>query len=246
MTQYDVIIPYWDKQTDHSDLNIALASLRKFAVGLRCIWLVTANPTLSLDDLSDVNAIYCTDVYQHCKDANLIRKTISALDSGAGRLSMKENIPVVWMNDDNALLRPVNVAEKPWVCNGRMATEFSPTDTSKWRRRMAKTFKELEKIGKPQKYNYDAHCPQRYDRNQLLNALLNAPEDNDVCFNTWCVGYISGVDAHEGTASQSDVKITIENSGPVNANFDKYDYLGWNDEGKKAAHEIMKKRLSDA
>lgn len=245
MTKYDVFIPYADASTEHSDLFLCLETLKKFALGLRCVWIVTNCPNLPLWIADIANVVCGGDTYSSCKDANLIRKTIIAIDAGCGRAAIGEDVPIVWMSDDNAIIKPMNLAEQPRVYNVRSADEFKSPKANKWQKRMARTFDKLRVLGKAQKYNFDAHCPQTFERKQLLDACLNAPNDRDVCIHTWCCGYIWGSDAHKSAVEQDSVKIRFEGNKNIGIDASKYSYVGWNDSGRADAHALVKGALEN-
>lgn len=246
MTKYDILIPYEDVTSDHSDLLLCFETLKRFAIDLRCVWLITTNGHLPKEVADFANVVPGDDVYSSCKDANLFRKTIIGIKAGCGRVSINEEIPIVWMSDDNAIIKPVNLAEHPRVYNARTVREFIYQGANKWQRRMSRTFQTLEGMGKKLHFNFDAHVPQAFKRSELLDACLKAPEGWDFCIHTWCCGYIWGADAIKGAVNQDDVKARFENkeNGYKPKNMDKCVYVGWNNAGRENAHKFIKEMLS--
>lgn len=238
LSRYDVVIPYADASLTHEDLELALDSLEGNAIGLRFVWLVTANPKFPPKLRNRVNFVYGKDTYEHCKDANLILKTLYALWAGAGRVSKTEEIPIVWMSDDNVLLKPTNLAKFPLVYNDRKRDDFPPSCV--WHKRMRKTFDELKKIGKPLVYNFDAHCPLCLTRKEWLEAIEKAPWDRNVCIHTWCVGYCRGEKAMEGAVEQTMVKVNFEEKDGKIPQGD-FTFVGYNDKGRELAHQYSRR-----
>lgn len=154
------------------------------------------------------------------KDANIINKVIAAAEdpSVADRF--------MFWSDDQCLTAPLDLDKAPIVYNTRDRRHFNISN-HKWYARMQHTFDYIEKqTGRKLPFNYDAHCPQPYEKKKVLEIFNSVPylEQPGFCINTIYFG-MQGVPPQ---CVQERAKVTFE-KGNVMPPRKMQTYCGYDD-----------------
>lgn len=160
-----VIIPLGDGSA-HGDaeLRFLLRSLERNALGLGAVFVAS---TCAPEWLQGVTVVPIPDTHAHCKDANLIDKTLRVIE----RHKLDS---FAWCADDNAIMRPLRLDAIPPLYNERRREDYN--NGSKWHRRVLNTFNWADSQGVPLEHSFESHAPQ-YFRNaqELARRMRRAP-----------------------------------------------------------------------
>lgn len=222
----DVIVPLGHGSPFNNDeIRILLRSIEKNCKSVGRIIIVSdcAPDWLNREALEILDK---GDSKGQGKDANLIDKTMAAIDQYNVR-------SFVWMADDNVILKPLDLLVAPKLYNSRDKGSF--TGEHKWHRRMRHTFEMFPQLT----YNFDTHTPQPFHNAQrLVNAMrgIDYITDPGTCIMTT---FYAALGEYTAPLSQADYKNTVE--GPVSPSFSPQDklYLGYNDTGFSALREKL-------
>jgi hypothetical protein len=222
----DVIIPLGSGSPfGNCELRILLRSIEMNCTGLGRVILVTDCPPPWLS-LSRVSILDMGDKTGQGKDANLIDKTLAAIE----QFNVDE---FIWSCDDHVVMQPLDLRVAPKLYNTRNADNIDAS--SKWRRRMLNTFSRFPVLT----VNYDTHSPQPFHKAQrLLKAMrgVDYVTDPGLCILTTFYAVLGETDK---LLTQADYKHTVE--GPVPAGFDPLTklYVGYNDTGFAAIRDKL-------
>ena len=216
----DIIIPLGiGSKSDNDELRLFLRSLEKNGLGYRNI-IIVANGTV--DWLQNVTVLQLDDPLQHNKDGNIIRKVLHAL-----RKVEDISPEFVWTCDDCVVLKEFDFNSIPPIYNVRGKDEFFMGGNN-WHKRLIRTFEYFEEKGFPLKHNYEAHVPQRFPTQKVLDVMFGIDYQSDVGYgiNTLFFGLLK----ENGGFDQRLFKNTVENNDNKNPLLDK-PLLGYNDKG---------------
>ena len=215
----DVIIPLGpgslDKKND--EIRILLRSLEKNCTGLGRVIVVTDCPP----DWLDQNAacvLHMGDRHKDNKDANLIEKTLAAIEQYAVR-------SFIWAADDNVIMKPLDLRVAPKIYNNRVRASFP--EKRRWHERMRHTFDTFPRL----KCNFDSHTPQPFrDAQKLARSMrgVNFQEDPGMCIMTT---FYAAMDELAGAVDQQDYKLTVESVADISLDITSMLYLGYGDTG---------------
>ena len=233
----DIIIPLGSGSVHGNDeLRFLLRSIEENAVGVGRVILATdcapdwINPETVLISKSH-------DSIANNKDANLINKTIKAIED-FGVKSM------TWCADDNTFLKPVRLSRIPTLYNHRSRADFE--GGGRWRERVLNTFAWAEAKGVKLEHCLESHAPQTFMNCDRLVELAKAEDIIKtpvtvmtffhVLLGTWS-GNAAGLD------KQEDWKDTAEGLG--NFATPTKVFLGYNDAGLSSGlHEWLMRRFN--
>lgn len=215
----DVIIPLGPGSLNgqNDELKILFRSLEKNCAGLSRVILVTdcAPDWINPDAVS---ILPMGDKYDDNKDANLIDKTLAAIE----QLHVRS---FVWMADDNAVMQPMDLREAPKVKNIRVRSAF--TDSKIWHKRMRHTFDVFPQLT----CNFDSHTPQQFpDAQKLLQCMrgVNYQAKPGLCIMT---AFYASMGEFDGGIPQNDCKITAGEKFDTAIDVASKLYLGYDDKG---------------
>ena len=211
-----------DSPTDNEELKIALRSIDTHAKDVGDIYIVTDNPPKWVQN---VNIVHVPDTYTNNKDANLITKILHACDID----DLSERF--IYWSDDQVLTSDVSLKYILPTYNTRGIDSFSRPDAKKWSIRMKHTLDLVQQHGGDVSHNWDSHVPQPIDKTRFRD-IMNTVDFTTlpgVCINT---AYF-GLKCEPKQWSQTDVKLTYENSDKCDYVFNKL-FVGYNDSGYNA------------
>lgn len=215
----DVIIPLGPGSVDGKDdeLKILLRSLEANCKGMGRVIIVTDCPPAWLDP-DTVGILPMADKYDDNKDANLIDKTLAAIEKFDVR-------SFVWMADDNAIMHPMDLRKAPKVYNCRTRLAF--TEQKIWHERMRHTFDTFPQLT----CNYDSHTPQPFhDAKKLLQCMrgVNYRMHPGLCIMT---AFYAAMGELESDTEQYFCKLTVEKEAAGDIDLTSMMYLGYGDKG---------------
>ena len=160
-----VIIPLGEGSThNNAELRFLLRSLERNALDLGEVYIATLSPP---EWLRGACVVPIPDTHAHCKDANLIDKTLRVIERN--RLDS-----FAWCADDNAIVRPIRLDSIPMLYNERVRSDFG--NGSKWHRRVLNTFNWADSQGVPLEHSFESHAPQFFrDAKELARRMRRAP-----------------------------------------------------------------------
>lgn len=215
----DVIIPLGpgslDKKND--EIRILLRSLEKNCTGLGRVIVVTDCPPEWLDQ-DTACVLHMGDRHTDNKDANLIEKTLAAIEKYAVR-------SFIWAADDNVVMKPLDLRVAPKIYNNRTRASFP--EKRRWHERMRHTFDTFPRL----KCNFDSHTPQPFrDAQKLARSMrgVNFQEDPGMCIMTT---FYAAMDELTGGVDQQDYKLTVESVADISLDITSMLYLGYGDTG---------------
>lgn len=233
MDVVDVIIPLGPGSLDHenNEIRILLRSLEKNCTGLGRIIVVTdcAPDWLNPDT---VCILHRGDRHKDNKDANLIEKTLAAIEQYAVR-------SFVWAADDNVVMKPLDLRVAPKIYNNRTRASFP--EKRRWHERMRHTFDTFPRL----KCNFDSHTPQPFrDAQKLARSMRGVAyqEDPGMCIMTT---FFASMDDLAGGVDQQDYKLTVEDVPGIGIDITSMLYLGYGDSGFAAIREKLFKIFSE-
>ena len=153
--KHSLIVPLGGgSRSNNDELRILLRSIERNVENLDKVVLVTTMPP---DWVRNVVVVPCPDSHEHNKDANLIDKTVAAVNT----LGLET---FAWAADDNVFNRHCNLDTLVPVYDPRTARDFphGMTSANMWPRRMLHTFKLAADMGRPLDRNYESHTPQLF------------------------------------------------------------------------------------
>lgn len=160
-----IIIPLGDGSAhENSELRFLLRSLERNALDLGAVYVASTCPP---EWLQGVTVVPVPDTHAHCKDANLIDKTLRVIERN--RLDS-----FAWCADDNAIVRPIRLDSIPLLYNERTRSDFG--NGSKWHRRVLSTFAWADSLGVTLEHSFESHAPQFFrDAQELARRMRRAP-----------------------------------------------------------------------
>lgn len=219
----DIIIPLGNGSVHQNDeLRYLLRSIERNAIGVGRVIVVSDCAPEWLSD--EVIVCKCGDPIGDNKDANLITKTIKAIE----QLNIEN---MTWCADDNIFVKPIRLSRIPTIYNRRVKADFL-NGGGRWRERVLSTFAWAESKGITLEHCLESHAPQSFLHCGGLPALVKAEDVIakpvtimtffHVLMNTW-----RGNSA--GLVKQDDIKATYEGIG----DFTEPDqtFAGYNDAG---------------
>lgn len=223
----DVIIPLGRGSVDNenNELRILLRSLEKNCTALGRVIIVTDCAPGWLDP--EAACILPTgDSHDDNKDANLIEKTLAAIEYYSVR-------SFIWAADDNVVMKPLDLRVAPKIYNNRTRASFQ--DKRRWHDRMRHTFDTFPHLT----CNFDSHTPQPFtDAQKLARCMrgVNYRQDPGLCIMT---AFYGAMDDLTGGVDQQDYKLTVEKVADINLDISSMLYLGYDNNGFVA----MRQRL---
>ena len=197
----DIVIPLsMQSRNDNLELRLALRSIDKYAKNVGNIWLYTE---AALNNFQNINIVKMGDPVKDNKDANLINKIKAAAENPD--VSQK----FMFWSDDQVLMSQLDLEKAPVVFNRRNPQILLKQGMTKWRGRLLHTLKYVEeKTGKPARYNYDAHTPQPYTKQNAKYVFNTVPymDQPGFCINTIYYGILG----QPGTLDQEQAKFTVK------------------------------------
>lgn len=160
-----VIIPLGEGSThNNAELRFLLRSLERNALDLGEVYVASTCPP---EWLQGACVVPIPDTHAHCKDANLVDKTLRVIE----RCKLDS---FAWCADDNAIVQPVRLAEIPLLYNERVRKDFN--NGSKWHRRVLNTFAWADSLGVPLEHSFESHAPQFFaDAQTLAQRMRRTP-----------------------------------------------------------------------
>ena len=227
----DLVVPLSNESRfNNKELKYALRSAERFVRHLGKVWLITTSVP---DWITNVNVIEVPDIYPNNKDANIIGKLLNA------SMHPKVSKNFIFLSDDQVFLKPFITYKKKTVYNNRGPDNF--TGKSKWHNRMNNTFKFLKSKGINLSYNFDAHTPVLYTKNDFkVLHNVNYASQPGFCINTLLCGLLR----FPGVLPQEDVKLTVE-SADAPINLENKLFLGYNDKGFPLVEPILEELFPD-
>ena len=213
----DIVIPLSSgSKHDNFELRMALRSIARHVKNCGQIRVITDSPPAWLDNCQ---VLSCPDKYLHNKDANIIRKLLTA----ANETDLSDQF--LFWSDDQVALRSFNASSLPPIFNRRSAEAFHPDRI--WHRRMLHTFEYLQKHDLPLNCNWESHTPQRIDKALFQQLLKNVDyiTEPGLAVNTiyfGLAGICSGME-------QSCIKLTVEKPLKLGKLPDNKLFIGYND-----------------
>lgn len=214
----DFIIPLSNGSPFNNDeLRILLRSIERNCTALGRIIIVSDCAPAWLDR-SAVEVFERPDTERHNKDANLINKTLDAIEAYGVK-------SFIWSCDDHVVMKPLDLRVAPKLFNPRGPAAFTGEHT--WHKRMRNTFNTFPSL----KCNFDTHTPQPFVHAALLPKAMRGVDymtEPGLCILTT---FYSVLGETGGALNQHDYKMTAE--GPVPPTFDPAAklYFGYNDTG---------------
>ena len=136
------------------ELRIALRSIDRHALGLRCVVLIGAVPAWLRE--TDRLQIVRRDEFQTNKASRISLKVQWAFET----LDLTQT--VAFWNDDYVMLKPFDIRTIPPIYRGNLWRR----PTNGWRRLLNHTAETLHAAGLSQ-HNYDIHVPILYARDEF-------------------------------------------------------------------------------
>ena len=197
----DIVIPL-SKQSRHQnmELRLALRSIDKYAKNAGNIWIYTE---ADLNDFQNINVVKMADKVKDNKDANLIIKIKAAAENPD--VSDK----FMFWSDDQVLMDTLDLEQAPVVYNMRNIKALLNQPMTKWRKRLLNTMNYVQKqTGNAMRYNYDAHTPQPYTKQNAKYVFSTVPymTQPGFCINTIYYGILG----QPGTLDQEQAKFTVQ------------------------------------
>lgn len=197
----DVVIPLGtETASDNLELRLLLRSLDKYASNIGQVWLVTQRAPKWL---KNVNVLPCDDPHKHNKDANIIRKVMTAVKHP----DMANNF--IFASDDQLLTKPLDLDKAPVVYNNRGPKEImNMPNPNNWHKRLMNTFRILKEKGHELTCNYESHTFQPMIKSNFLSVFSEIPYEKDpgVTINTAYYGLLG----YPPMVFQDTVKVTFE------------------------------------
>ncbi|MBR2642408.1 MAG: hypothetical protein IKD46_04695 [Lentisphaeria bacterium] len=214
----DIVIPLGaGSPFDNWELRFALRSVEKYVQDLNAVWIMS---DCAPEWLQNVRILPVPDRHKHNKDANLFDKLIFAAKT------QEVTDAFVFLSDDQAFLQPFDAKKAQIVFNPRGPGAFAGGRT-KWHRRMTATFSFLAQRGIRLPYNFDAHVPVVYRKEDLkvLDGIDYATPPG-YCINTLLCGLLQ----RRGEIPQGKVKAHAEGC-TAEVDFAGKLYAGYNNGG---------------
>lgn len=219
----DLIVPlgYGSKSSD-DELKIMLRSAERNALGLGRV-IVVSDHVPGWLDVSQVVLVDEGDHFLHNKDANLIVKTLKAIDQCAVER-------FCWCSDDCAFNLPIRLSRIPLLISSRDRSEFS--GESVWHRRVRNTFSWAESLGVRLESTYDVHCPQFFDDAATLSRRMKEVDFETEPGLTIMTAFRVVMGETEGALRQPAWKNTVEGnfSDGRSQELGRH-FIGYNDRG---------------
>lgn len=217
----DIVIPL-SKQSrfDNLELRLTLRSIAKYGQNVGNIWVYTE---ADLSDFQNINVVKMGDPIKNNKDANLINKIKAAADNS----DISEHF--MFWSDDQILMDKLDLQKAPVVYNMRSLEAVKNSQITKWRLRLINTMDYVQKhTGNKMRYNYDAHTPQPYTKQNAKYVFNTVPymEGKGFCINTIYYGMIG----QPATKAQQQVKFTVQGATKVLPK-NRFTYFGYDDQG---------------
>ena len=214
----DIVIPLGNGSPfDNEELRFALRSVERFVEDRGQVWILS---DCAPDWLQNVRILPVPDQHRGNKDANILDKLIFA--SKVPEVSET----FIFLSDDQAFLAPFHAETAKTVFNPR-SWRFFAEGSIRWHRRMMATFAYLAERGIRLPYNFDAHVPVVYRKQdfQLLKGVdyVRGP---GFCVNTLLCGLLK----RRGELPQAVVKAHVE-SGDSAVNMFGKQFAGYNNAG---------------
>jgi len=172
----DVVVPLanMSKRQEDWEIRYALRSLSQQA-WVDDVYIVGHCP----DFLPGVKHIPCDDPFKMAKDANMIRKVLTAIEHGVSQ-------QFLITSDDQYILKVI----EPDLL-GPYLEDAEKTDhlldktggSSRWSRRVQRTVEYAKKHGKPG-WVFEAHMPYVADRDLYRQVMDEIPWDKGIGFTT--------------------------------------------------------------
>ena len=216
----DVIIPLGPGSVCNDDeLRLLLRSLDRNAGRLGRVILATTHVPKWLDT-GKVVMLPLPDPEPHCKDANLIYKTLEAIK----RCGVKR---FAWCADDNLFMKRTDLDKIPRLHNPRGRDMF--VGDGVWSQRVLHTFDYFKGKGIDIGWNFESHAPQYFgDARGLLPAMEGVDWRTPPGLTIMTAFRCAMKDVEKG-APQDDYKETFETEASVRqARFDRL-FVGYND-----------------
>lgn len=149
----DILIPLGYKGSiwNNNEIKYCLRSLETNFIDLDRIFIIGFLP----DFINPKTVIYLPyeDKYKANKDANIIAKTLKAIDSGISDIFCR-------ISDDQLLLKPLRGEDITPLYNFDLE-EYDFTKCNRWRNRLKNTYNILKSEGRTT-FNFDSHIPVCY------------------------------------------------------------------------------------
>jgi hypothetical protein len=172
----DVVVPLanMSKRQEDWEIRYSLRSLSQ-QPWVDDVYIVGYCPEF----LPGVNHIPCDDPFKMAKDANMIRKVLTALEHGVSQ-------QFLITSDDQYIMRPIDPSLLgPYLEDEvkRDALLDKTGGSSRWSRRVQRTVSFAEKHGKPG-YVFEAHMPYVADRDLYREVFDSIPWQQGIGFTT--------------------------------------------------------------
>ena len=196
----DVVIPLGEgSKADNDELKILLRSLDKHALNLGKVYIITDKRPHWLNDKAIV--VPYRDENRHNKDANLIDKTLYAIQ--------EYNLErFAWCADDNVFLQDIRLDEIPIIKNHRKREEYN-LGTS-WQQRVLNTFDFAKERRINLEVNYESHCPQYFGNARKILDEMRKVEYHDRGLTIMTAFRIVAGETDNDAVMQREVKFTVE------------------------------------
>lgn len=218
--KHSLIVPLGGgSRANNDELRILLRSIERNVENLDKVVLVTTTPP---DWVRNVVVVPCPDAHEHNKDANLIDKTVAAVNT----LGLET---FAWAADDNVFNRRCDLDTLVPVYNPRDKRQFQlALRRNRWIRRMVHTFELAESMGTPLDRNYESHTPQLFRHaRELLARLGKVDYVTDPGYGIHTLFYL--LCPAGAPVGMTSVKTTYERPDQMGQVPDKM-FIGYNDE----------------
>ena len=208
-----------DSDTDNEELRLSLRSVEAFCQDLGNVWVVSEKIPSWLRNTRHIKGC---DIYNNCKDANIINKLLTACSDP------DVSSRFIFMSDDQLFNAGIPLTRLIPVYNPRGISDFNQTDGNRWTQRMFNTLCCVGGRGGDTQINWDSHCPQPIDKDKFRNIMITTPYNTlpGVCVNT---AYF-GIKLEPPVIPQTAVKNTFEDKCTGTIALDK-PIIGFNDRG---------------
>lgn len=217
----DIVIPLSkESRFNNLQLRLALRSIDKYAQNVGNIWVYTE---ADLKDFQNINVVKKGDPIKNNKDANLINKIKAAAENP----DVSEHF--MFWSDDQILMDHLDLQKAPVVYNRRSIDSIQAGNITKWRSRLLNTMQYVEKqTGNKLRYNYDAHTPQPYTKQNARYVFDTVPymEGKGFCINTIYYGMLG----QPAAVAQEQIKFTVQGATHVLPK-NRFTYFGYDDQG---------------
>lgn len=226
----DIVLPLGNgSQSDNDELRILLRSIDAHAKNVRRIIVVSDCAPKWL--ARKVRVVPCPDDYSIGKDARMTNKILCALKI------MGVMGDFVLLADDNVFMQDMDIEKIPVVYVPHGMDMFKGS-TRSWCRRMYRTLEFLKSKGFRTDRHYEAHIPQVFNAEKILNGISSIDYKFGVGFGIYTLfRYLCGIPARPEMLE--NWKNTF-NGNDIAHNFDR-PFIGYNDKGFIEGH--LRERL---